>query len=303
MAAMTDRTTRSDQVRKAVALSAGDRIAIIAGSGALPVALARGLDRQGHPPFIVLSRGEVDDPAAFSPFERVALALEEIGRLVPVLKQNRITHVVLAGGIGRRPHWRRLRPSLELLRLLPAVISRLARGDNALLSGIVDHIEANGIRVVGAHQILPDLLAQAGPLGAREPAGRDRRDLDAALAAARAIGALDIGQAAVAVGGRVIALEGIEGTDGLLERVRDLRSHGRLAAASGGVLVKCAKPGQELRADLPTIGPLTVDAAHAAGLAGIGVEAERSLVLDAEEVAARADRLGLFVVGLPRSDP
>jgi DUF1009 family protein len=296
---MTDRTKQPDGPQAGVVLRSSDRIAIIAGSGALPVALARGLEREGHPPFIVLSRGEVDDTEAFSAFDSVSLALEEIGRLVPVLKKNRITHVVLAGGIGRRPDWRKMRPSIGLVRLLPTVISRLARGDNAVLSAVVDHIEANGIRVVGAHQILPDLLAAAGPFGAVAPSGRDRRDLDAALAAARAIGALDIGQAAVAVGGRAIALEGIEGTDGLLARVRDLRSHGRVAAASGGVLVKCAKPGQELRADLPAIGPLTIEAAHAAGLAGIGVEANRSLVLNAEEVAARADRLGLFVVGLP----
>lgn len=295
---MTDRTKQPDGRQAGVVLTSSDRIAIIAGSGALPVALARGLEKQGHLPLIVLSRGEVDDPAAFSAFECTSLALEEIGRLVPVLKQNRITHAVLAGGIGRRPDWRKLRPSIGLIRLLPTVISRLARGDNAVLSALVDHIEANGIRVVGAHQILPELLAPAGQFGTREPSARDRRDLDAALAAARAIGALDIGQAAVAVGGRVIALEGIEGTDGLLARVRELRSHGRLAAASGGALVKCAKPGQELRADLPTIGPLTVEAAHSAGLAGIGVEAEHSLVLNAEEVAALADRLGMFVVGL-----
>lgn len=302
MAAMTSRTRESEPIREAVVLSAGDRIAIIAGSGALPVALAKGLERQGYRPFIIATRGEVDDPAAFAAFDGISLALEEIGRLVPALKKNRITHAVLAGGIGRRPNWKKLRPSMGLLRMLPVVISRLARGDNAVLSALVEHIEANGIRVIGAHQILPDLLAAPGPLGAHVPTDRDRRDIDAAYEAALAIGALDIGQAAVAVGGRAIALEGIEGTDGLLERVRDLRTHGRIGGARGGVLVKCAKPGQELRADLPTIGPLTVDSAHAAGLAGIAVEADRSLVLEAAEVAARADRFGLFVVGLKRPE-
>jgi DUF1009 family protein len=292
--------TRSEAVAGLVSLSPNDRIAIIAGGGALPVALARGLDAEGHRPFIVMSGGEVDDPAAFSAFDQATLALEQIGQLLPTLKRNRITHVVLAGGINRRPDLKKLRPSIGLIRMLPAVLTRLSRGDNAVLSALVDHIEANGIRVVGAHQILPDLLAASGPIGSNVPTERDRRDLDAAYAAAMAIGALDVGQAAVAVGGRAIALEGIEGTDGLLQRVRDLRSHGRIAGARGGVLVKCAKPGQELRADLPTIGPLTVEAAHAAGLAGIGVEAGRSLVLEAAKVAESADRLGLFVVGLER---
>ncbi|HHZ07704.1 MAG TPA: UDP-2,3-diacylglucosamine diphosphatase LpxI [Rhizobiales bacterium] len=299
---MTSRTRGSEPRRAAVALSAGDRIAIIAGSGALPVALAKGLERRGHRPFVIQTRGEVDDPAAFAAFDGISLELEEIGRLVPTLTRNRITHAVLAGGIGRRPNWKKLRPSIGLLRILPVVISRLARGDNAVLSALVDHIEANGIRVVGAHQILPNLLAAPGSLGAHAPSDRDRRDITAAWEAALAIGALDIGQAAVAIGGRVIALEGIEGTDGLLERVRDLRTHGRIGGAGGGVLVKCAKPRQELRADLPTIGPLTVEAAHAAGLAGIAIEADRSLILEATEVAARADRAGLFVVGLQRPE-
>lgn len=295
---MTDRMTRSEVGNNRISLSQTDRVAIVAGGGSLPLAVARGLEAEGHRPFVVLTAGEVDDPAAFSKYEQTTLALEHIGRLIPTFKRNRISHVVLAGGINRRPVLWKIRLTFGLLKILPRVVSRLRGGDNAVLSALVEEIEANGFRVVGAHQIVPDLLAVPGPLGSNSPSERDRRDLDAAYQAAIAIGALDIGQAAVAVGGRAIALEGIEGTDGLLARVRDLRSHGRLGGAKGGVLVKCAKPYQELRADLPTIGPLTVDAAHAAGLAGIGVEAGHSLVLDAEEVAARADRLGLFVVGL-----
>ena len=120
---------------------------------------------------------------------------------------------------------------------------------------------------------------------------------------AKAIGALDIGQAAIAIGGRAIALEGVEGTHGLLERTLELRGHGRLAGKTRGVLVKCAKPGQELRADLPSIGPQTVEAAHAAGLAGIAVEAGRSLILEGPVVLARANALGLFVYGLPAVEP
>lgn len=158
------------------------------------------------------------------------------------------------------------------------------------------------MKVVGAHQIVPDLVAVEGKMGAHAPLAADWADLKAGYMAARAIGALDIGQAAIAIGGRAVALEGIEGTDLLIQRVRDLRSNGRIAGRRRGVLVKCAKPGQELRADLPTIGPATVDAAHAAGLVGIGVEAGRSLVLDFGDMVERADRLGLFVVGLAPED-
>ena len=101
--------------------------------------------------------------------------------------------------------------------------------------------------------------------------------------------ATHIGQAAVAIGGRVVALEGVEGTDGLLERVKALRANGRIAGIGRGVLVKCAKPGQELRADLPTIGPATIARAHAAGLAGVAVEAERAFVLEFDATINHAD--------------
>jgi DUF1009 family protein len=276
-------------------------VGIVAGSGRLPIHLAESLAASGHAPFVVTIAGETD--AAFSPFEREELAIEDVAGLGQLLKRHDVTHAVLAGGIARRPKLIALKPSLALLRFLPRVIAGLAGGDDGALRAIASGLESVGIKVVGAHEIAPDLLATKGPMTTAVPKRTDWRDLDAAARAARAIGALDIGQAAVAIGGRAIALEGIEGTDGLLERVRDLRSHGRLAGKKRGALVKCAKPGQELRADLPSIGPATVTAAHAAGLAGIGVEAERSLVLDLAGVIAEADRLGLFVVGLPPEGP
>jgi DUF1009 family protein len=295
---MTPTMTRADAGRR-IKLAAGDRVAVVAGSGRLPINVAESLAAAGHSPFIVMLAGEADGDPVLASFDHEMLALEEFGDLLPLLKRRKITHVVLAGGVGRRPHWRRIRPSFALLSVLPKALMALARGDDGLLRVIVRELEAGGITVVGAHEIVPDLLASEGPMTRAKPLKGDAADLDAALAAAHAIGALDIGQAAVAIGGRVVALEGVEGTDGLLERVKELRHHGRVGGRKRGVLVKCAKPGQELRADLPAIGPATVDAAHAAGLAGIGVEAGRSLVLDFGELVKRADAYGLFVVGLP----
>lgn len=283
---------------KRINLSATDRIAVVAGSGRLPVNVADSLDQAGHPPFVVLLEGEADPGTSLEGYEGKTIAIEQFASLLPILKRQRVTHVVLAGGVSRRPMWRAIRPSLALLRILPRAVSALARGDDGLLRILVNTFEDYGIKVVGAHQIVPDLVAVEGRMGANAPQAGDWADLNAGLEAARTIGALDVGQAAVAVGGRAIALEGIEGTDLLLDRVRELRNNGRIAGRKRGVLVKCAKPNQELRADLPTIGPATVDAAHAAGLAGIGVEAGRSLVLDYGEVIERADRLGLFVIGL-----
>jgi len=281
----------------------GERVAIAAGAGRLPVELAEALAAHGHRPYIIIIEGEADaaEPS-FVRHEHWVMPLERVGELAARLRSAGVTHLVMAGGIERRPRLSRVRPSLGILHMAPRVAASLARGDDNLLRSIVRYYESVGLKVLGAHEILPDLLAPPGRLTRRAPTKADLDDLKAAAIAARAIGALDIGQAAVAIAGRAIALEGIEGTDGLLERVRGLRSHGRLAGRGGGVLVKCAKPSQELRADLPTIGPDTVGMAHRAGLAGIGVEADRSIVLDMGAVVKRADELGLFVIGLVEKD-
>lgn len=279
----------------------GDRMGIVAGSGRLPIDLAENLAAHGHRPFVVLIQGEAD--SSLASFDHEVVPLENFAGLAPLLRRRGVTHVVFAGGTNRRPKLTALKPSLALFAMLPRALIALARGDDGVLRALAGVVEAHGVKVVGAHEIAPDLLAAEGPMTGTSPLKSDWRDIDAAAAAARAIGALDIGQAAVAIGGRAIALEGIEGTDGLLERVKALRGHGRIAGKKRGVLVKCAKPGQELRIDLPTIGPATVAAAHAAGLAGIAVEADRSLVLDLAGVIEAADRLGLFVIGLPGEKP
>lgn len=296
-AVATKPMTRSER-GLGIAFAPADRLAIIAGNGRLPVDLAQNVAAGGHQPFLVIIEGEVEPSSPLMAFEHEKLVLEQVSELIPLLKRRKISHAVLAGGIERRPDWRAIRPTLSFFKFLPKLIAALRRGDDGVLRALVRAIESAGIKVMGAHEIVPDLLASAGPMTRTLPLKSDWRDIDAAIEAARAIGRLDIGQAAVAVGGRAVALEGIEGTDGLLQRMRALRPHGRIAGVTRGVLAKCAKPGQELRADLPAIGPATVEAAHAAGLAGIAVEADRSLVLESSKVIERADELGLFVIGI-----
>jgi DUF1009 family protein len=295
-------TTRPEAPAR-LTLRPGDRVAVAAGSGKLPIEIVDALVTSGHRPFVVLIEGEADPASTLAAQDHWVMPLENVGDLAARLRANGVTHLVMAGGVARRPRLATLRPSIGLFRLLSHILFALVRGgDDALLRGIVRAAERDGLTVVGAHQVVPDLLAREGVLTMAKPIAADRHDLHAAAVAARAIGTLDIGQAAIAIGGRAIALEGIEGTDGLLQRTVGLRGNGRIAGRTRGVLVKCAKPQQELRADLPTIGPATVDAAHAAGLAGIGVEAGRSIILDQAEVIARADRLGLFVIGLAEGE-
>ena len=243
--------------------------------------------------------GESEDAAAYSGTDHIVLPVEQFGRILPLLARARVARLVLAGSVSRRPRLSAIRWSFSALALLPRVAAALRRGDDGLLSALIHIAEAEGIRVVGAHEIVPDLLAPKGNLTRCAPTEADWRDIAAASEAALALGRLDIGQGGIAIGGRVVALEGIEGTDGLLARTAAMRGHGRLAGKKRGALVKRCKPQQERRADLPAIGPDTIDGAHAAGLAGVAVEADRSFILDFDRTIARADALGLFVVGLP----
>jgi len=278
-------------------LGPSERVAIIAGNGMLPHNVVDALCRIGQRPLVVAIEGEaVFDPAS-DRYEVLPIKLEHIGTLIPKLKRRGVTHLVMAGGVESRPPLKSLRIRPGLLLFLPKLLWAYARGDDDLLSTLIGYVESHGIHVVGAHEVAPELLAAQQVMTRAKPTQADERDIAAGLEAARAIGRLDIGQAAVAIGGRAIALEGIEGTDGLLGRTIELRTHGRLAGKKRGVLVKCAKPGQETRADLPTIGPRTVSDAHAAGLAGIAVEAGRSFILETAETVRLADELGLFILG------
>lgn len=278
------------------------RIAVIAGGGALPVAVARTLAARGERPLVAVVAGEASS-ADFTDIEWFDVAIEDLAPLMERLRREAVDRVVLAGSIERRPRLRAIRWSLRLLKSLPRAAAGLRGGDDILLRAVIGLMEANNIRVVGAHEVTPDLLTPRGVLTRRAPSASDHRDIEAGAEAARVIGRLDIGQAAIAIGGRAIALEGIEGTDGLLERAAGLRGHGRLAGKTGGVLVKCCKPQQDRRADLPAIGADTIPAAQAAGLAGIALDAGRTFILDFERAVAAADAAGLFIVGIePEQD-
>lgn len=290
-AEVSDRHTSREEA------GAQGRIAIIAGGGALPVAVVRTLLARGEDPLVAIVRGEAD-VADFAGAEHFSIAVEDLAPLLARLRQARIGRVVLAGSIERRPRLLSIKWSLRLLKSLPRATAGLLGGDDALLRAVIGMMEANGIHVVGAHEVTPDLLTPEGLLTRRAPSAHDRRDIEAGAEAARAIGLLDIGQAAIAIGGRAIALEGIEGTDGLLERTAALRGHGRLAGRNGGVLVKCCKPQQDRRADLPAIGPDTIPAAQAAGLAGIALDSGSTFILEFDRTVALADAAGLFITGI-----
>jgi DUF1009 family protein len=270
---------------------AATSLGIIAGSGTLPGRIARACRDGGRDVFIVAFTGETA-PEACEDTPHVWLRIGEVGKLLRSLKGAGCKDVVLAGPI-QRPALSQIKPDLRAIKLITKIQSVKHKGDDALLSLVVQELEDEGFNVVGAGDVMADLAAPTGTLGAVEPDAEARRDIEIGVRTARALGALDVGQAAVVQGGVVLGVEAIEGTDALMARCAELRQDG-----PGGVLVKVKKPAQERRADLPTIGVDTVERAAEAGLRGIAVEAGESLILDRPAVVARADEKGLFLVGI-----
>ena len=266
------------------------KLGILAGSGPLPARLLSACQESGRDVFVVAFEGLSDSQEVMvTPDAWVGVGA--VDRTIRLLHQADVEEVVLAGPVPR--------PSLRTLNLdkraLKALLGfrRRSLGDDKLLSLIVRELEGDGFRVVGVDSILMDLLAPLGPIGSVEPDDDAWADIAIACRAARALGVLDVGQAAVVQQGIVLGLEAVEGTDALLARCTTLRREG-----PGGVLVKLKKPGQDRRVDLPTIGPRTVERARAASLQGIAVEAGASLIIERAKVAQDADAAGLFTIGI-----
>ncbi len=238
------------------------------------------------------------DPAGVQDYPHHWVALGQFGRFCRLAASESCRDVVLIGALVR-PALRQIRLDWRTLRILPQIMRAFRGGDDHLLSGVARIFEAHGFRLIGAHEVAPELLVPEGVLGRHRPSDRDRADIARGLALIEAIGPFDIGQAVVVADGHVLAVEGIEGTDHLLDRVADLRSHGRIRAPAGaGVLVKAPKAGQDHRFDLPSIGPRTVDGVARAGLAGLAVLADATLVAEVDRVVAAADLADIFVVGV-----
>lgn len=275
------------------------RVAIIAGNGLLPINVAEALETAGKAPFLVPLRGEAD-PVLYK-YEHQEISIVEFAKLVRSMKAAGVERVVLAGGVTSRPHVGDLKFDWPTLRAVPHVLRALGQGDDALLRAFIGLLESFGFKVAGAHDVVPNLLSPspAQILTRNAPDVRERHNLELAMESALRLGDLDVGQGAVAIGGRVVALEGAEGTDQMIERVRELRAAGRIPR-HGGVLVKMAKPRQDERADLPTIGISTVNNAAQAGLSGIAVEAGRTFILGFGETIAAANDKGLFIETVSR---
>ncbi|MEM8541622.1 MAG: UDP-2,3-diacylglucosamine diphosphatase LpxI [Pseudomonadota bacterium] len=273
-----------------------ERIALVAGGGSIPVMVAKSLTDAGNPPFVAMLQGDADE--TLSKYEHLRISTALFGKLVAELKKRRLSKVVFVGSVQGRPKWSDFRPDWTTLKLIARIAVVLRSGDNELLSKMVNAIEDEGIEVLGVHEVLPNLLAGKGKIAGNKPSKTDMDSISVGTQAAMRLGALDAGQGVIVIGKRIVALEGAEGTDEMLERVADLRARGKLPQKAGGVLIKLCKPQQDRRVDMPTIGAKTVQNAANAKLKGIALQAGSTLISDIEATTAKAREMGLFVYGL-----
>ncbi|MBI1172161.1 DUF1009 domain-containing protein [bacterium] len=259
-------------------------LALIVGRGALPAALVQAV---GHRPYVCALDG-------FLPEDLTPDLIFRMERLVPFLHhlaERGITRVCLAGAVTRP----RLDPSLfdaATAQMVPQLLAAFAGGDDATLRAILTLFEDSGFAVEGVESLAPQLLPGPGVL-AGLPGPQAEADAARAAAIVAALGAVDVGQGAVVSGGLCLAVEALPGTDVMLAQVAGLPD--TLRPKGQGLAYKAAKPGQDRRVDLPTIGPQTLRGVVAAGLAGLAFQAGSVICLDLAQMRAEADRLGVFL--------
>jgi UDP-2,3-diacylglucosamine hydrolase len=279
------------------ALEISSPIGLIAAGGVMPFAVADSLTARGINPVLFALRGACD-PVRVKRFRHHWISIGQLGKATKLFRAENCRDLVFIGTLVR-PALTEIRLDWGTLRVLGRVWAAFRGGDDHLLSGIGKILESDGFRMVGIKDVAPDLLMPEGCLTLKAPDENAAADIARGREVLRALSPFDIGQATVVIDGHVVGVEDIEGTDGLLARVARLRAEGRIRArTTRGVLVKAPKSGQDLRFDLPTMGPRTVEGAAAAKLAGIAIVAGNTIVVEPQAVIEAADAAGLFVTGL-----
>lgn len=275
----------------------GRRVAILAGRGEFPLRVASAATAQGASVYVAILSG-AGDPSDYAAYDAKEYRLGQLGRFLDEIRRRQIDEIVMVGALPR-PSFGSLAPELSTLKYLPHFARAFQGGDDHLLRGVVSFFEGRGLRVLGPADIAPDLVSPIGTLGRHKPSAGAREAIATGFNLLAALSPFDMGQAAIVADHRIVAVEAAEGTDAMIERVAGLVQAGRLKLGKGdGVLVKAPKLGQDLRVDMPAIGPDTVARVAAAGLAGIAVKAGCVLIGDRERLAVLADTSGLFVEGV-----
>jgi UDP-2,3-diacylglucosamine hydrolase len=266
-------------------------LGVIAGGGTLPGKIAVAARAAGRSVFILGLEGFAD-PAVLAPWPHEVVRIGAAGRILAALRAHGCQDIVMIGPV-RRPSLLDLRPDAEGARILARIGRATFAGDDGLLAAVIRVFAEEGFTVIGAQDVMREVLVPSGLLTNSAPDALAMSDIQRGIDVVRLLGSADVGQGCVIQQGLVLAVEAIEGTDAMLARAGSLRREG-----PGGVLVKLSKPGQDRRADLPTIGPDTIRNAAAAGLRGVAFEAEATILADRRTCLVAADAAGLFLLGL-----
>ena len=275
-------------------------LGIIAGSGELPLYIAEKTLEKGRPVFMVGLKDSASDAIEVHPHTWISFG--EIDKLFKSLKNAGVEDLVIIGGV-KRPKIKNIQFDFGLIRNVPFLLSLTSGGDDEILSSIINFFENKGLTIRGAHELVPELTADVGCLTKKTPSNGDLKDIEKGIRTVRDLGTMDIGQGAVVARGYVLCVEAAEGTDQMLERAKGLRQWGaKWLGRRFGVLVKWPKPNQEIRIDMPTIGPRTIENVKAAGLAGICIAANKVLISQKQTTIDLANKLGIFIIAANGQD-
>ena len=267
-------------------------LGLIAGNGAMPVEIIKHCNEHNIPVFVIgLESFATEEQLSEAP--HIFAKIGEAGKMIKALKEHNVHDIVLAGGI-KRPSFKELLPDWEGVKIAAKLAMKKMSDDN-LFRAVMDEIESRGFKVVGIEEVVPDMLFQEGIYGKVKPGKEDMDDIERGWTVAKAIGAVDVGQAVVVQEGLVLAMEAIEGTDMVLSRAAQLRKPGKAP-----IMVKVLKPGQDMRVDLPAIGLQTMEMFVKYGIGGIAVEAGGILLIEKEAVIKKADENGIFIIGIKK---
>jgi DUF1009 family protein len=265
-----------------------ENIGLIAGKGQFPRLFAQAARDHGARVIAVAHRHETDPALAELVDEIHWIYVGQLGKMIRIFKSAGVQRAVMAGGITRGRLFREFRPDLRAL----SVVRRAGAGqDDRLLQAVAAEFESEGITIAPSTLFLDDLLAPAGKLGKRSPTKAELQDIDFGFKIAKEIGALDIGQTVVVRHHVVVALEAVEGTDECIRRAGHL-------AGPGTVVVKTSKPNQDLRFDVPAVGPDTIQAMTESQASVLALEVGKTLTFDREQMLTTANRAKIAVWGV-----
>ena len=290
-------STKRRRMGRAGSTSGGEPIGLLAGSGRFPILFAEAARRQGLKVACVGIRYEASEALRDLSDSFETVGVSRLGGMIRSFRRRGCRRVVMAGKVTKSVMYTparfvRLWPDFRMMQFW--LHNLRDKRDDSILLGVIAEFERDGMTFASALDYCPELLVTQGVLTRRRPSASELKDVEFGWTLAKEMGRLDVGQSVAIKESAVVAVEAIEGTDRCIERA------GQLCRAGGWTLVKVAKPQQDMRFDVPTIGITTIENLHKAGAKVLAIEAGKTIVIDQPDVVALADRHGLSIVALER---